>query len=184
MTADLIPAERIQQAIYLIRDQKVMIDRDPASLYGIPTKALKQAVRRNRERFPDDFMFVLDAKEFQTWRSQFVTSKEDRKGLRYAPMAFTEHGVAMLSSVLNSTQAIQVNIAIIRAFIRLRRLLADHLELSKKLNELEKKYDRQFAVVFDAIRQLMEPTKSPRKKIGFHVKEPRAEYARKGDKRS
>ena len=123
MTADLIPPERIQQSIYLIRDQKVMIDRDLASLYGIPTKALKQAVRRNRERFPDDFMFVLDAKEFQIWRSQFVTSTADRKGLRYAPMAFTEHGVAMLSSVLNSTRAIQVNIAIIRAFIRLRRLL-------------------------------------------------------------
>jgi hypothetical protein len=183
MTADLIPPERIQQSIYLIRDQKVMIDRDLASLYGIPTKALKQAVRRNRERFPDDFMFVLDAKEFQIWRSQFVTSKEDRKGLRYAPMAFTEHGVAMLSSVLNSMRAIQVNIAIIRAFIRLRRLLADHTDLSRKLNDLEKKYDRQFAVVFDAIRQLMEPQKTTRKRIGFHVKEPRAQYTNKEQKK-
>jgi len=134
-----------------------MIDRDLAALYVIPTKALKQAVRRSRERFPDDFMFVLDAREFEIWRSHFVTSKEDRKGLRHAPMAFTEHGVAMLSSVLNSPRAIQVNISIIRAFIHLRQVLADHRELSRKLNELEKKYDRQFAVVFDAIRQLMEP---------------------------
>jgi len=151
-----------------------MIDRDLAALYVIPTKALKQAVRRSRERFPDDFMFVLDAREFEIWRSHFVTSKEDRKGLRHAPMAFTEHGVAMLSSVLNSPRAIQVNISIIRAFIHLRQVLADHRELSRKLNELEKKYDRQFAVVFDAIRQLMEPPKPPHKKIGFHIEEHRS----------
>jgi hypothetical protein len=136
----------------------------------LETKGLKQAVRRNIERFPGDFMFVLDPIEFQTWRSQFVTSNADRKGLRYAPMAFTEHGILMLSSVLNSKRAIQVNIEIMRTFVRLRQMLASNAELSSKLAELEKKYDRQFKVVFDAIRQLMSPPVSPRKEIGFHAK--------------
>jgi len=140
-------------------------------LYGVPTKALKQAVKRNMARFPDDFMFVLDGEEFANWRSQFVTSNSsDRMGLRYAPMAFTEHGIAMLSSVLNSKRAIQVNISIMRAFSQLRALLATHADLTRKLEELEKKYDAQLRVVFDALRQLIHPPDPPRKQIGFGVR--------------
>lgn len=163
----LIPTERIEQAIYYIRGEKVMLDRDLAALYGVTTKALKQAVRRNIDRFPEDLMFVLSASEFHDWRSQFVTSKTDRKGLRYPPMAFTEHGILMLSSVLNSKRAIQVNIEIMRAFVRLRRMLADNAELSRRVDELESKYDRQFKVIFDAIRQIMAPEPSKQKRIGF-----------------
>ena len=168
--SNLIPIERIEKAIYLIRGEKVMLDRDLAALYDVSTKALKQAVRRNTNRFPPDFMFVLNKNEFEAWRSQFVTSKADRMGLRYPPMAFTEHGILMLSSVLNSERAVQVNIEIMRAFVRLRQMLASNSELSRRLNELEGKYDRQFKVVFDAIRQLMSPTVSPRKEIGFRAK--------------
>jgi hypothetical protein len=115
-----LPVERVEKAILLIRGEKVMLDRDLAALYEIPTKVLKQAVRRNIDRFPDDFMFVLDKRELAAWRSQFVTSNSDRKGLRYPPMAFTEQGVAMLSSVLNSQRAVQVNITVMRTFVRLR----------------------------------------------------------------
>lgn len=159
MTESLVrlPEERIQQTIFVIRGERVMLDRDLAALYGVPTKALKQAVRRNLSRFPIDFMFVLSKGEFENWRSQFVTSNADRKGLRYPPMAFTEQGVAMLSSVLNSERAIEVNIEIMRAFVRLRRMLSSNVELARKLAELEKKYDRQFKIVFDAIRELMTP---------------------------
>lgn len=166
----LIPIERIEKAIYLIRGEKVMLDRDLATLYGVATKVLKQAVRRNIARFPDDFMFVLNPAEFQNWRSQFVTSKADRKGLRYAPMAFTEHGILMLSTVLSSERAIQVNIEIMRAFVRLRQMLASDAELSRRLNDLETKYDRRFRVVFDAIRQLMASPARRRKEIGFRSK--------------
>jgi hypothetical protein len=160
-----------------------MLDRDLAALYGVPTKALKQAVRRNADRFPDDFMFVLNAREFAHWRSQFVTSNADRKGLRHAPMAFTEQGVAMLSSVLRSERAILVNVAIMRTFVRLRQLLASHEDLARKLAELEDKYDAQFKAVFDAIRQLTSPPHRPRREIGFHVKEPRAKYETRPRKR-
>ena len=153
-----VPMERIQNVIYLIRGQKVMLDRDLAALYEVPTKVLKQAVKRHADRFPDDFMFVLERKEFMNWRSQFVTSNADRIGLRHAPMAFTEQGVAMLSSALNSSRAIQVNIAVMRAFVQLRAILSTHADLARKLEELEKKYDTQFRAVFDAIRQLMTPT--------------------------
>jgi hypothetical protein len=169
MVNEIIPAEQIQQAIYLIRGKKVMLDRDLAVLYGIPTKALKQAVRRNADRFPDDFMFVLNEEELKQWRSQFVTSKEDRKGLRYAPMAFTEQGVAMLSSVLNSSRAVQVNIAIMRTFVKLREIMTSHAELAHKIEEMEKKYDSQFSVVFDAIHELISAPEPKRKEIGFHV---------------
>lgn len=162
-----LPAERIEKAIFLIRGHKVMLDRDLAELYDVPTKALKQAVRRNKTRFPADFMFTLNKKEFEFWRSQFVTSKADRKGLRYAPMAFTEQGVAMLSSVLKSPRAVEVNIQIMRAFVRLREIISTNAELQRKLDELERKYDKQFKLVFDAIRQLMIPPPSPRKQIGF-----------------
>ncbi len=174
--SSLVPVERVRQAILLLRGQKVMLDRDLAALYGVPTKALKQAVRRNAGRFPDDFMFLLTAQELAEWRSQFVTSNSDRMGLRHRPMAFTEQGVAMLSSVLNSERAIQVNIAIMRAFVHLRQLLATHEELAAKLVELERKYDEQFQVVFDAIRQLMAPPDPAPKKIGFSVRESRARY--------
>jgi hypothetical protein len=174
--SELIPIERIREAIILLRGQKVILDRDLAALYGVPTKALKQAVKRNAGRFPEDFMFVLSPGEFSEWRSQFVTSKADRMGLRYPPMAFTEQGVAMLSSVLNSEQAIRVNIAIMRAFVQLRQLLATHEDLARKLAELETKYDEQFQVVFEAIRQLMAPADPPKKQIGFHARERRARY--------
>jgi hypothetical protein len=125
-----VPVERVENAILLIRGEKVMLDRDLAALYDIPTRVLKQAVRRHTDRFPDDFMFVLDKSEFEAWRSQFVTSKSDRKGLRYPPMAFTEQGVAMLSGVLNSQRAVQVNIAVMRTFVRLRQMLISNAELA------------------------------------------------------
>ena len=166
--SSLIPAERIANAIYLIRNETVMLDRDLATLYGVETKALKQAVRRNLDRFPKDFMFVLTATEFKNWRSQFVTSNKDRMGLRYPPMAFTEHGILMLSSVLNSKRAVQVNIEIMRAFVKLRSILASNVELSRRLDELEQKYDRHFKIVVDAIRGLMTPAVSKkREQIGF-----------------
>jgi len=172
----VIPVEKIEKLIYLIRGQKVMLDRDLAELYGVETKVLKQAVRRNVKRFPKDFMFELTKVEFRNWRSQFVTSNRDRMGLRYPPMAFTEQGVAMLSSVLNSDRAIQVNILIMRAFVRLREMLASHKDLERKLAALEKKYDKQFKIVFDAIRALMSEEKRPKRRIGFEVREPRAKY--------
>jgi hypothetical protein len=174
---EVIPVERIESKILILRGQKVMLDRDLADLYGVPTKALKQSVKRNESRFPDDFAFVLDRQEVAFLRSQFVTSKvKARGGVRYRPMAFTEQGVAMLSSVLNSERAVQVNITIIRTFVRLRQLLASHEDLARKLAELEKKYDEQFRVVFDALRELMMPPAPPKKEIGFHVREKRATY--------
>src|SRR5262249_55210642 len=136
-----IPSERIEKAILLLRGQKVMLDRDLARLYGVPTGVLNQAVSRNQSRFPPDFMFQLDAEEFENWKSQFVISNSGAKmGLRKRPFAFTEQGVAMLSSVLRSPRAIAVNIAIMRAFVRLRELLATHKDLARKLAELESKY--------------------------------------------
>jgi hypothetical protein len=165
----LIPAERIEKAILLIRGQKVMLDRDLAALYRVTTKALVQAVKRNLARFPADFMFQLSREELEDWRSQIVTSNPAAKmGLRRRPYAFTEHGVAMLSSVLRSERAVTVSVEIVRVFVRLRQLLATHIELARKLDELEKRYDAQFKLVFEAIRQLMAPPPSPRKgKIGF-----------------
>jgi len=172
-----VPLARIEQAIYLIRGQKVMLDRDLAALYGVQTKTLKQAVKRNARRFPDDFMFILDDREFAALRSQFVTSKRDpRGGTQYAPMAFTEQGVAMLSGILNSQRAIDVNIAIMRTFVKLRRMLETHAKLAQKLAELESKYDKQFGVVFEVLNELMSPPDPKRKQIGFGVKEVRARY--------
>lgn len=171
-----IPPERIEQRILLLRRQKVMLDADLAELYGVPTKALNQAVRRNLARFPGDFMFQLTAKESEelssqigvsNLKSQSVTSKPGRGGRRYQPLAFTEQGVAMLSSVLRSERAVQVNMAIMRAFVKLREMLASHRDLARKLDEMEKKYDAQFRVVFDAIRELMVPPEKPRRGIGF-----------------
>jgi len=162
----LIPVDRIEKAILLVRRQKVMLDADLAGLYGVETRVLVQAVKRNLERFPEDFMFQLSREEFAVLRSQSVTSS-DWGGRRYPPYAFTEQGVAMLSSVLRSQRAIQVNIEIMRAFIRLRQMLASHAELARKLDALEKKYDAQFKDVFEAIRQLMAPPEQQRRAIGF-----------------
>jgi len=164
----LIPADRIEQAILLIRKQEVMLDADLAALYGVETKALVQAVKRNLERFPEDFMFQLSRDEFSILRSQSVTSS-DWGGRRYPPYAFTEQGVAMLSSVLRSQRAVQVNIEIMRTFIRLRQMLASNAELAHKLDEMEKKYDAQFKEVFEAIRQLMTPPEPKRRAIGFQT---------------
>jgi hypothetical protein len=145
----------IEQMIMTIRGQRVILDADLASIYGVPTKRLNEQVRRNTDRFPLDFAFILTDQEVANLRSQFATSKEGRGGRRYPPHAFTEQGVAMLSSVLNSERAIKVNIEIMRAFVRLRQILASNKELAKRLDELEKKYDAQFKVVFDAIRLLL-----------------------------
>ena len=164
----LIPIEKIETAIYLIRGEKVMLDRDLALLYEVETKLLNRAVKRNLQRFPSDFMFQLTAEEADVLRCQIGTSKKGRGGRRYFPYVFTEQGVAMLSSVLNSERAILVNIEIMRAFVKLREMLASNAELSRQLNELESKYDRQFRVVFDAIRQLMAMPVRNRKEIGFH----------------
>jgi hypothetical protein len=176
----IVPREPIEKCILVLRGQRVILDRDLAALYGLPVRALKQAVRRNIERFPYDFMFVLDKHELAEWRSQFVTSKADRIGLRYAPMAFTEQGVAMLSSVLRSERAVAVNIQIMRAFVRLRQLVAANEDLAHKLALLEKKYDVQFKVVFDAIRALMAGPKKQKKPIGFGVKEKAPVYGFRG----
>ncbi len=164
-----IPKERIEQQIYLLRGEKVMLSTDLARLYQVAPRVLVQAVKRNADRFPNDFMFQLTSPEFQNLKSQIVTSSWG--GVRRAtPYAFTEQGVAMLSSVLRSRKAIQVNIEIMRAFVRLRQMLASHKDLARKLEDLEKKYDKQFAVVFAAIRQLMEPPPvKPKGRIGFVI---------------
>lgn len=157
----------------LIRGHKVILDRDLSRLYQVETRVLVQAVKRNTERFPIDFMFQLNKKENMVLESQFVISKTGRGGRRYLPYAFTEQGVAMLASVLNSKRAIQVNIAIMRAFIRLRQLLASHEDLARKLDDLEKKYDGQFQIVFKAIRQLMMPPEPSQRSIGFCIEKKR-----------
>lgn len=162
----LIPIDRIEHSILFIRGQKVMLSFDLAELYNVEPKVLVQAVKRNIERFPEDFMFQLSNQEFTNLKSQFVTSSWG--GVRRAnPYAFTEQGIAMLSSILRSPRAIQVNIEIMRAFVQLRQMLASNAELAKRLTELEKNYDAQFKIVFDAIRQLMTPPEPKKKKIGF-----------------
>jgi hypothetical protein len=163
-----VPADRIERSILLIRGHRVMLSTHLAALYGVEPRALVQAVKRNRERFPADFMFQLTREELGVLKSQIVISSWG--GLRRAtPYAFTEQGVAMLSSVLRSERAVQVNVAIMRAFVKLRELLATHKDLARKLDALERKYDAQFKVVFDAIRQLMEPPKATRARIGFRT---------------
>jgi hypothetical protein len=171
--AHLVPLEFIEQRIYLMRGHKVMLDFDLAQLYGVETRALLQAVKRNLDRFPPDFMFQFSKAELERWRSQIVISNPTLKmGLRRAPYAFTEQGVAMLSSVLKSRRAVQVNIQVMRAFVRLREILGTHKGLARKLAALERKYDAQFKVVFDAIRQLMAPSPlPPRRQIGFKTPE-------------
>jgi hypothetical protein len=158
----------VEQSIYLIRKQKVMLDEDLARLYGTETGALVRAARRNRERFPDDFMFQLSEQEVSALRCQSGISKSGRGGRRYLPYVFTEQGIAMLSGVLNSSRAIAVNIEIMRAFVRLRSLIESHAELAEELNHLERRYDHQFKVVFDAIREIMNPAQPAKKRrIGF-----------------
>jgi hypothetical protein len=173
----LIPPERIERAILLLRTHKVMLDSELAMLYAVETKVLNQAVSRNIERFPEDFMFQLTEAEAALLRSQTVTLKTGRGHHRkYRPYAFTEQGVAMLSSVLRSPRAVQVNIEIMRAFVRLREMISTNRDLARRLDELEKLYDIQFKAVFDAIRQLMAPTERTRRSIGFKVKEARLAY--------
>ncbi|HEU4718220.1 MAG TPA: ORF6N domain-containing protein [Bacteroidia bacterium] len=169
-TEEQLPDDLLQKRIYFIRGQKVMIDRDLAALYGVPTKALKQAVKRNLARFPPDFMFVMTAKELENWRSQIVTSNSEKMGLRHKPFCFTEHGVTMLSCVLSSERAIAVNIRIIRVFIRMREAVTDSREMRLKLELLEKEVGKNSAdikSVFAALRQLFDPDRPPRKQIGY-----------------
>src|SRR3972149_1431666 len=166
--SQIVPAEIIVNKIYVLRGRKVMLDSDLADLYQVQTKELNRQVRRNINRFPSDFMFQLALEEASNLRSQIVISSSSYGGRRYLPLAFTEQGVAMLSSVLHSKRAVQVNIEIMRAFVKLRRLLSTHKALARKLQEMEKKYDSQFQVVFQAIRQLMAPPDPPKKRrIGF-----------------
>jgi len=168
VTKDLIPIETIKNKILLIRGQKVMLDRDLAKLYGVSTKRLNEQVKRNIKRFPEDFMFQLTREEVKSLRSHFATLKLKRgRYVKYLPYAFTEQGVAMLSSVLNSERAILVNIQIMRAFTKLRQMLLTHKDLKRKIEDMENKYDQQFKVVFDAIRELLEPPLKPKKRIGF-----------------
>jgi len=165
-----VPEEVIISKIYLIRDQKVMLDRDLAFLYGVSTKVLNQAVRRNIRRFPEDFMLQMTPGEFKIWRSQFVTSKSERMGIRRPPFCFTEQGVAMLSSVLNSEQAIEANIRIIRIFTRLRQMLVTHKDILLKLEQFEKQLDRNTSdikLIFQALKQLLTAQKEPRNRIGY-----------------
>ena len=188
-SAVVLKAENIAQLVFFIRGEKVMLDRDLASLYGVTTKALNQAVKRNLARFPADFMFQLTKSEYEVSRSQLVTSSDRSRSatkssdafsrsqsvtlkrgrnLKYFPYAFTEQGVAMLSSVLRSPRAVEVNIAIMRTFVQLRRLMETNRDLARKIDALETKYDEQFAIVFAAIKELITPAAPVRKQIGFH----------------
>jgi ORF6N domain len=193
MSKEIIPIERIAHSIYLLRGQKVMLGQELASLYGVPVGALTQAMKRNAKRFPKDFVFQLTVEEFANLKSQIVISNENahsrlifqfgrskgRGGRRHLPYAFTEQGVAMLSSVLNSERAVEVNIAIMRAFVKLRETLETNRELARKFSELEKrvgKHDAKIDAILEAIRQLMAPPKKPPREIGFHVREKSPRY--------
>ena len=165
----IIPIERIERSILLIRGEKVMLDLDLATIYGMTTKVLNQAVKRNASRFPSDFMFQLTESE----KAEVVTNCDHLARLKfspYLPFAFTEHGALMLANVLNSESAVNTSVMVVRAFVKLRQMLGTNAELSRKLDAMEKKYDAQFKVVFDAIRQLMSPSAKPKREIGFHVK--------------
>jgi hypothetical protein len=179
----LVPIELIARKIYLIRSIKVMLDSDLAELYGVETRSLIQAVKRNIERFPSDFMLQLTKEEFDSLRSQIVISK-GKGGRRYLPYVFSEQGVAMLSSVLKSKRAVEVNIAIMRVFVKLRETVATHKELSRELEDLEQRiegHDEKIQVIFEAIRQLMAPPdKKGKKKIGFTAKEKQRAYGKRG----
>ncbi|HET6883334.1 MAG TPA: ORF6N domain-containing protein [Pirellulales bacterium] len=165
----LVLVDEIEPLIFEIRGQKALLDSDLALLYGVPTKRLNEQVRRNRDRFPGDFMFQLTAEEAASLRSQNATSNVGRGGRRYRPYAFTEHGAIMAATVLNSPRAVEVSVFVVRAFVKLRELAGAHKELARKLDDLERKYDEKFRIVFDAIRQLMAPPPPTEKKrrIGF-----------------
>ena len=180
---DIISIENITGLIYLIRGKKVILDRNLAQLYGVETKVFKQAVRRNIERFPEDFMFELSKSEFVNWRSQFVTSNRDKMGLRYSPMAFTEQGVAMLSSVLRSKTAIHVNIQIMRAFTKMRQLVFDNADLRREVGNLREDVDGKFRIVFETLDQLLSVESKPKRKIGFIAKEKQAGYGKHGHRK-
>ena len=177
-----IPIEQIQQSILLIRGKKVMLDADLAQLYGVSTKRLNEQVKRNRDRFPEDFMFQLNPTEVNNLRSHFATSKKERGGRRYAPYAFTEHGAIMLAAVLNTHRAIEMSVFVVRAFVRLREILSTHKALANRLAELESKietHDEAIRSLVSAIRQLMAPPAAGQKKIGFQLKEKRSPYLAK-----
>jgi len=170
-TTTVVPLERVERAILLIRGQKVMLDADLAALYGVPTKRFNEQVKRNKERFPADFMFRLTAEE----KSEVVANCDHLKKLKFSatlPYAFTEHGAVMAANVLNSPTAVQASIQVVRAFVRLRQMLASHEQLARKLEALEKKYDQSFKVVFDTIRALMTPPEPKRRTIGFLANRP------------
>lgn len=166
-STEIVPQQIIESKIFIIRGRKVMLDKDLAMLYCVETRTLNQAVRRNINRFPEDFMLQLTKEEMDNWISQIVISNKEKMGLRKRPYAFTENGVAMLSSVLKSERAITVNIQIMRTFTKIREMLATHKELRQKIEEMEQKYDYQFKIVFDAIKQLIEPSLKPKTRIGF-----------------
>jgi hypothetical protein len=194
MSKEIIPTEQIALRIRHFRGEKVLLDFDLAALYGVETRALNQAVRRNADRFPADFMFQLSSEETETLSqlvtpsvaghdvsnsSQIVMSSGKYRGKRYRPYAFTEQGVAMLSSVLNSESAVKMNIAIMRAFVQLRRALETNRKLARKFSELERridKHDAEIDAILEAIRQLMAPPEKPRREIGFHIREEAARY--------
>ena len=166
--AALVTVERVERRILFIRGEKVILDADLAELYGVPTKRLNEQVRRNRDRFPPDFMFQLTEEEFANLRSQNATSRSGWGGRRSPPFVFTEHGAIMAANILSSPQAITASVTVVRAFVRLRQMLASHADLARKLEALEKRYDSQFKQVFTAIRALMEPSEdSLRKRIGY-----------------
>lgn len=181
---ELIPVESIISKIVFLRGEKVLLDRDLAELYGVETKQLKRAVRRNIKRFPDDFMFELTQEEYNSLRYQFGTLNRGAHS-KYPPMVFTEQGVSMLSSVLHSERAIEVNIAIMRAFVQLRRMIVTHEELARKLSGLETQFeghDEKIQAIFKVIHELINPDNKPQKKIGFTVKEKQASYGKKSKK--
>ncbi len=178
-TNEIVPTERIESKILLIREQKVILDRDLAILYDVATRDLNKAVSRNLTRFPADFMFQITKQEFTNLKFQFGTSSSGWGGTRKLPYAFTEQGIAMLSSVLRSERAVQVNIAVMRAFVKLREILSTHKELAQKLKELEYKietHDEQITAIFEAINQLLTPPPAPKRKIGFEIKEKGVKY--------
>ncbi|MGD0058839.1 MAG: ORF6N domain-containing protein [Verrucomicrobiia bacterium] len=185
----IVPVERIERMIYFIRGQKVMLDSDLAEIYGVTTKRLNEQVGRNADRFPPDFAFQLTRQEVANLRSQIATSKAGRGGRRYQPWVFTEHGAIMLASVLNSPVAVEASVRVVRAFVRLREMLASNRELAQKLAELERKFeghDDAIRDLFEAIRQLLASPEPKRRKIGFHVKETAGRYTvrRRGGKNS
>ncbi len=171
----LVPKEIVESYILFLRNQKVIVDADLARLYGVTTKVINQAVKRNHDRFPDDFVFQLTSEE----KNELVTNCDRFERLKHSsslPFAFTEHGAVMAANLLNSPIAIQARIQVVRVFVRLREIISTHKELSRKFEELEKKYDYQFKIVFDAIRDLMKPVDKPKRQIGFRVEEPRIGY--------